>query len=176
MPTNQELAATVAELLDRMARIEERVVPVAAPEADTRFWALEALRAVAGTDGRLVFAGTVELPAGLHYEWQEEHVAAGLLDADWSAVAAALGALGHPVRLAVLRAVLGGRHTIGALGELPELASSGQVYHHLRELQAAGWVRQAGRNHYVVPGERVVPLLVALAAAGLRGTTAQERS
>ena len=69
----------------------------------------------------------------------------------------------------LLQAVLGGAHTVRALEALPGLGTTGQIYHHLRELQRAGWLSLARRNHYEVAGERVVPLLVALAAAGLRG-------
>ncbi len=42
--------------------------------------------------------------------------------------------------------------------------TSGQLYHHLRQLVAAGWLRTAGRGRYEVPPARVVPLLVVLAA------------
>jgi hypothetical protein len=39
------------------------------------------------------------------------------------------------------------------------------VYHHLRQLTSAGWLRSAARGRYVVPPERVVPLLTVVAAA-----------
>ena len=164
----RDLETIVDQLLDRVARLEERLVAGAPEAAATRFWALEALRRMEGDGGRLVFAGTVDTPEAQHFEWQEEHTPAGLMAADWSAVAGTVAALGHPVRLEILRAVLHGAHTARELGELPGLGTSGQTYHHLRELQAAGWVRLVRRNHHVVPGDRVVPLLVLLAAAGLR--------
>jgi hypothetical protein len=165
--STDRLARTVADLLDRVARLEERLAGPVAEPGEGRFWALEALRRAGTAGGRVVLAGTADVPDGRRYEWQEEHAAAGLVDADWGAVAGTLGALGHPVRLAVLQAVLRGRHTVRELGELEGIGTSGQAYHHLRELQAAGWIRQVRRNHHVVPGDRVVPLLVALAAAGL---------
>lgn len=173
--SHEELEKLVGELLDRVARLEERLVPRSAEPRETRFWALEALRSSPGAGGRVVFAGVVDTPAGQRFEWQEEHEPAGLLGAEWASAAGALAALGHPVRLTLLQAVLGGRHTARELGELPGLGTSGQTYHHLRELQAAGWVRQARRNHYVVPGDRVVPLLVALAAAGLSADAKEPR-
>ena len=43
--------------------------------------------------------------------------------------------------------------------------TSGQIYHHIRTLTAAGWLRSSGRGQVQVPSDRVVPLLVALATA-----------
>jgi hypothetical protein len=45
------------------------------------------------------------------------------------------------------------------------LGTSGQLYHHLRQLIGAGWLVQTARGHYTVPGDRVIPLLVLLTAA-----------
>ena len=166
----EHLAARVDELLDRVARLEEPRDPAPIATGDARFWALEAVRERAtGTGGRVVFAGVADVAGDLHYEWQEEHDVASLRGADWAAAAEPLRALGHPVRLTLLQAVLGGAHTVRALETLPGLGTTGQIYHHLRELQSAGWLSLARRNHYEVAGERVVPLLVALTAAGLRG-------
>jgi hypothetical protein len=49
---------------------------------------------------------------------------------------------------------------------LDGVGTSGQVYHHLRLLTAAGWVRAQGGGRYEVPVARTVPLLGALLAAG----------
>ncbi len=88
-----------------------------------------------------------------------------LLEADWDTAAEPLAALGHPVRLAVLRGVLTGLHTTAELAALDRLGTTGQLYHHLRQLQAAGWLRSTGRRRYDVPATRVIPLLVILTAA-----------
>jgi hypothetical protein len=56
---------------------------------------------------------------------------------------------------------------VGELQRLPGLGTSGQLYHHLRQLQAAGWIRQVQRNHYVVVPDRTVAVLVMLAAASM---------
>ena len=74
-------------------------------------------------------------------------------------------ALGHPVRLLLLRQVLSGAGTVAELQERVELGTSGQLYHHLRQLVGARWLQVAARGRYAVPPERVVPLLVVLAAA-----------
>jgi len=65
----------------------------------------------------------------------------------------------------VLRGVLTGLHTTAELAALDGLGTTGQLYHHLRQLQAAGWLRSTGRGRYDVPPTRVIPLLVILTAA-----------
>jgi hypothetical protein len=127
--------------------------------------------AVVGPDGRFlrVNAALCALvghpPAGGWYEWQWGSGTAELLQADWSHVSAALAALGHPVRLLPLRQVLSGAATVTELQERAALGTSGQLYHHLRQLVNVGWLRVAARGRYAVPPDRVVPLLVVLAAA-----------
>jgi hypothetical protein len=161
-------------LADRLARLEGRVARLEAapgsvrvgpsgPDADT-FWALEGLKDRVAEPGAVLFAGTVTLPTGEHYDWQQGHVAADLLADDWSQAAAALTALAHPVRLLLLREILHGARTAAELSAHERLGTTGQLYHHLRQLVSAGWLRTTARGQYAVPGERVVPLLTALAA------------
>ena len=50
------------------------------------------------------------------------------------------------------------------LGSHEQLGTSGQTYHHLRQLVSAGWLRSTGRGRYAIPPERVIPLLVTIAA------------
>ncbi|MDI9886762.1 winged helix-turn-helix domain-containing protein [Streptomyces sp. HNM0645] len=163
-----DLEERVAELERRMAALElsEPRAPVAA-EAD--FWALEGLRGqLARADaetGGVLFTGAVGLPTGERYEWQIGALTEELLAGDWSDLADSFAALGNPVRLRLLREIVGGRRTAAELAELEGLGTTGQIYHHLRQLTAAGWLHTAGRGRYEVPGARVVPLLVALAAA-----------
>jgi DNA-binding HxlR family transcriptional regulator len=60
------------------------------------------------------------------------------------------------VRLDIVRALIHGVHDVSELQRQPGLGTSGQLYHHLRELQAAGWVRQHERSRYLVVPDRVV--------------------
>ena len=133
--------------------------------ADT-FWALEGLRERAPADegGAVLFTGVVRTPDGATWEWQEAHPADEILARSWEEAGAALEALASPVRMLLLREVLHGRSTAAELAELAAFGTSGQVYHHLRRLTAAGWLRSAARGRYAVPPERVVPLLAAIAA------------
>lgn len=162
------------DLERRLAALEARAaaptVAGGSPDEAGRggaFWALDRLRGLAGEDGGVLVTGTAPLPGGGRAEWQEGVPAAALLADDWEPAADALAALGSPVRLRLLQAVLTGTATTaGALTDLPGVGTTGQTNHHLRRLVTAGWLRPAvgaGRGTYEVPLPRVVPLLAVLA-------------
>ncbi|MEV3932874.1 MULTISPECIES: helix-turn-helix transcriptional regulator [unclassified Streptomyces] len=172
------------ELEDRVAELERRLAVLESaagggkPELGVGdFWALDGLKdqleqvGEAAADGGVLFTGAVKLPAGERYEWQYGALTAGLLGSadedrpDWAEAAEPLAALGHPVRLRLLREILGGRRTAAELAESDDTGTTGQIYHHLRLLTGAGWLHTTGRGRYEVPGVRVVPLLVVLTAA-----------
>lgn len=157
----------------RLTALEERLgsSPPAppGPAAPDRFWLLQALAGEAAElpGGAVAYGGQVRLPGGEEYAWQRTHSADQLRTGgpeDDDAMATALSALAHPVRLRLLREVLNGHTSTAALAALPGLGTTGQLHHHLRQLSGAGWLRTASRGTYAVPGERVVPLLVVLAA------------
>lgn len=169
----------VAALADRLAALESRGSktpavagrnPADALDPET-FWALHGLRArlaehPSTTDGAVMLVGSVRLSdAGGDVVWQQAFGTEGLIAAEWTAHAATLAALGHPVRIELLRQILAGRHTTAELAALDDLGTTGQLHHHLRQLVAAGWVRQSGRGSYEVPATRVVPLLAVIAGA-----------
>jgi len=175
-----ELGSRVAALEERVSRLEQDKPAAAAAGEPVAtgdvFWALDVLRRRSGPPfedegvaGSVLFAGTVTAPGVGGGQgpvvWQEEHPVPPLLAGNWSDAAGALAALGHPVRLELIRRLLAGAHTTQELAEIPELGTSGQLYHHLRELQAAGLVVQRRRNDYAVPAVRVVPCLVLIAVA-----------
>jgi DNA-binding transcriptional ArsR family regulator len=98
-------------------------------------------------------------------------VRAGLSDvlqADAEPIAKIFAALASPARVTLLRALLNGPRTSQQLrGDLDD-ASVGQLYHHLKELLAAGLVIQPGRSLYAVPrGSEVAICVQILAAAQL---------
>jgi hypothetical protein len=162
-----------SDLAERLARLEARVDGLEASGSASKarpgtldpaiFWALEGLRKRVAAPGAVLFTGTVTLPTGEEYEWQQGHGVEELLGDDWSQAGAALTALAHPVRLLLLREILHGSHATAELAEHERLGTTGQLYHHLRQLVSAGW-RTTARGQYAVPGERVVPLLTVLAA------------
>lgn len=69
------------------------------------------------------------------------------------------------MRLRLLRELVGGRRSAAELAELEGIGTTGQIYHHLRQLTGTGWLHTTGRGRYEVPPGRVVPLLVTLSAA-----------
>ena len=159
--------ATLAELQRRLERVEEQLAAGAAQGPSTlaaeNFWVLEGLRTL--PEPSIVYAGRVELARQPPVEWQMGHLAEDVLDREWADLAGGLGALGHPVRLGVCswsRVVR--PPPPRELTRLVDLGSTGQIYHHLRQLVAAGWLRTRSKGRHSVPSERVVPLLVILAA------------
>lgn len=168
MAEEGELAARLTAMEGRLAALEARVGSVGGLDPDT-FWALLGLRERLGdSQGEVLFTGSTTLPTGERYEWQQGASTDALLDLDWSDYAGALAAVGHPVRLQLLRQVLLGTRTVAELQKLAEVGTTGQLYHHLRQLVSTGWLHQSGRGHYAVPEARVVPLLVLLATVAPR--------
>ncbi|WP_320774931.1 ArsR/SmtB family transcription factor [Streptomyces sp. CRN 30] len=165
-----ELEQRVADLERRLAALEEERAHRPSPSPDdSDFWALNAwkeqLTGLGAADGGVLFTGAVRLPTGERYDWQHGALTDDLVGEDWSGAAEPFAALGHPVRLRLLREILGGRRTAAELAELDEVGTTGQIYHHLRQLTGAGWLHTTARGRYEVPGGRVVPLLVALSVA-----------
>jgi hypothetical protein len=139
--------------------------PATAASPGDVFWALDGVKQRLDPPGGVVFAGSVAVPAG-PVDWQITLTTDGLLAADWSQAAPSLAALGNATRLGLLQAVVGGADTVAQISSEGGLGSTGQLYHHLGQLVATGWLVAAGRGRYAVPPERVVPLLVVLAATG----------
>jgi DNA-binding transcriptional ArsR family regulator len=171
------LANRVSELERRVALLEDgRAGPAHAgpPIADTdKFWALAKLAERTGPEfdrdgvaGTLLYAGRAMTPGGGDLIWQVEHPLPGVLAEGWDDAATVLAALGNPVRLEIVRRILLGGETVQQLQEISGLGTSGQLYHHLRDLQAAGLVTQRRRGSYGVPADKVIPALVIIAAAG----------
>jgi hypothetical protein len=165
-----DLSARLAALEARVAALEaagaEAGPDVPAPSGGDPFWALNYLRTQIPDDGAVMFAGRHRVPGSERpYEWQWGEPTEALLESDWSPLVPALSALAHPARLQLLKEVLAGTHAVADLQAGGSFGTTGQVYHHLRQLVTAGWLRTSGRGSYAVPPERVIPLLVILTAA-----------
>jgi hypothetical protein len=170
---SEDLRLRLDELERRVAALEGGTpranVPV--PKGE-RFWALDELQERSGppyesdrSSGSLVFAGVTTTRGAGSLVWQEEHPLPGVLEADWRPAAVLLSALAHPIRLELLRRLLDGARSTADLQEIPDLGTTGQLYHHLRDLQAAGLVVARSRNHYAVAADKVVPCLIMVTAA-----------
>ncbi|ROS21866.1 DNA-binding transcriptional ArsR family regulator [Rathayibacter sp. PhB127] len=175
MTSERDLAGELDELRERVARLEGDALVAAppgtaatgAPAQDDPFWALTALKERLPSPGGVVFAGAVATPSG-PVEWQYGLSTDAFFERDWgsSPGPAALAALGSPVRLRFLQAVAGGVETVAQLAESEGAGTTGQIYHHVNQLVAAGWLEARGRGRYGIPPERLVPLLTILLAAG----------
>lgn len=76
-----------------------------------------------------------------------------------------LAALASMPRLALYRAVLEQPATSSELMKAAGLNTTGQLYHHLRELIGAGLIAQEGRDRYAVVPERLPAARTILGAA-----------
>lgn len=112
--------------------------------------------------GTVTFKGDVELPTGTYsYEWIRP--AAWIADQPWDDAMDRIAALAHPVRGAILRHLLAAPASVTELVESELVSSTGTAYHHLKELQAAGWVRKQG-GVFEIPPARVIPLMAIVIA------------
>lgn len=161
----------IESLERRVEALEERLDNTLPAASEGPLWILEGLRPrAAGTAGAVMYAGLWQPESHdasaptKPVEWQYGRSVDDLIDLDWADAAGTLAALGHPVRLELLRQVLTGTTATRELSTIDGLGSSGQLHHHLRALVAAGWLRQRHRGDYEVPGPRIVPLLAIITA------------
>ena len=77
-----------------------------------------------------------------------------------------LSVLASEVRLAILRHLLDAPKTAAELVTALGMTTTGQAYHHLRELERGGYVKQraGGRYHFDLKRGRVYLTALALAA------------
>jgi DNA-binding transcriptional ArsR family regulator len=113
--------------------------------------------------GSIQYGGSVDF--GGDIEWTIRYGAASVLQLPVQARVEVLAALGHPVRQALVEALLDGPRTGGELAEAVGLTSAGQLYHHVRALTAAKIIEQHSRGTYRIPAAKVVPVLVLMTAA-----------
>jgi ArsR family transcriptional regulator, arsenate/arsenite/antimonite-responsive transcriptional repressor len=167
-----QLAAQIRALADRLAALEMAVGENAAPGSGGR-------PAASGTlGGPVAPSAPVDPPEGatlrysgvgqfgpIHVQIFQRADLGTVLNADPGLITRVFAALAHPVRFAVLRALLGGPATSQHLRDVLDAGSVGQLYHHLKELLSAGLVFQPSRNIYAIPPGKVVAVCVAVMAA-----------
>lgn len=147
---------------------DDRGVPARLAELERRVRALEgsaaATPAEAGEAGTVRYSGEVHLHGDV--TWSITLDARTALDLDDEPRVAVLAALGHSARAHIVEALLvAGPSGSTALQDAAGLASTGQLYHHLRSLTHCGLVEQDGRGSYRIAARAVVPALVLLIAA-----------
>lgn len=158
--TEGDIAASVAELAERVARLESEREhgrlrgPIAPID----------LVGVPSSEGQVTYGGNGPWD-GRNVAWQVERSWADVVPLAGEQVARVLSALASGVRLRVVGELTAGTLTTGELAERLGQASSGQLFHHLRELLAAGIIHQPGRGTYALLPQQVVPMLALLSAA-----------
>ncbi|MDY7106426.1 MAG: metalloregulator ArsR/SmtB family transcription factor [Actinomycetota bacterium] len=163
-----DLHATVDDLRRRVARLEAGQRPLARRTA-TDTDVVEGLLADLRGDGSEPGEPTV-LYAGVG-PWEDGTVA-WQLGRTWGEAtsraddrsARVLAALANPTRLRIVAVLLTGPLPTGRLAERLDQPSSGQLFHHLKDLLAAGIVHQPERGVYAIDRNHVVPLLAVLSA------------
>lgn len=174
--TQLRLDERLADLERRLSAVERNLAPTprshqvdSAPGGDPHlddnpYFVVRALQERLPAPGAVLYAGSVDLVAG-HVEWQYAMPTGAILEDDWTQRAVSISALAHPVRLRILHLVTEGVTTVADLSEVDDLGTTGQVYHHVRQLTSAGWLEASGRGNYRVPPTRVIALLTILLAA-----------
>jgi ArsR family transcriptional regulator, arsenate/arsenite/antimonite-responsive transcriptional repressor len=120
-----------------------------------------------GDESWLGFAGRVRLGGRMGYLQQRARLS-DVMNANPERIAKIFAALGSPARIILLRALLGGPRTSQELRQELDDPSVGQLYHHLKELLAAGLVIQPGRSVYALPhGNELAVCIEILAAASM---------
>lgn len=167
----------IRELELRLAALERRVValetkneagkPVAGATKQVQEIAQEyvAETSQTGWHGEVLYRGRMAQADG-KVTWEMARPVEGLLpllDKAPDQIVRVLTALAHPLRLALLRLLLDGPQSSQKLQEALGVSSPGQLYHHLRELQATGIIEQHGRSSYTLPVRHYIPVLAMLA-------------
>jgi hypothetical protein len=164
-----DLARTVADLAARVDRLERRRPAPHPVTGDLDVVQRLADRLEPDDDGRpgestVLYAGAGHWAGGV-LVWQMGRAWSDLTGPDSVASAGLFSALAHPNRVRIVTELLRGRLTTAELGQRLDQPSSGQLFHHLKDLLAAGVVHQPMRGTYAVADHRVIPLLTLLSAA-----------
>lgn len=158
----EDLVRVVDDLAARLSRLE--TAPAVRASRETSL-VRDPIDAVSDDDGpgSVVYAGAGPWDGGvvaweMHRPWGEVRDAAG------EGSARVLSALGNAVRLRIVAWLLGGERSTAELQGHFDLPSSGQLFHHLKELLAAGVIYQPVRGTYAIRRHHVVAVLAILAA------------
>jgi DNA-binding transcriptional ArsR family regulator len=123
-------------------------------------------RSALGMSGRLLLGGVVQAGARRYADVRFAE-AADALDANAGVLSDLLQAVASAPRLVILRRLLAADATRQELLTALEGTSPGQLYHHVRALEAVGLIVQPRRGLFRLRPERVVPLLALLSSAQL---------
>lgn len=118
----------------------------------------ETLQGVLSCEGSVQFAEQ-------DVRWRQRLALQPIFAASPELLAQLFAALSSPHRVIILRTLCEGPRTSQQLQELLGMGSAGQLYHHLKELLAAGLILQRGRSAYTIEPAKVIPVCLALMMA-----------
>lgn len=159
------MSRSLADLAKRVTALEAAASARTRPSPDAPV--VEALlRRLKGrdeADDTLVYAGLGGWD-GQTLAWQVERGWEEIRSAPAEHSASVLAALGSPIRVRIAVELLRRNLTTAELAERLDQPSSGQLFHHLKELLSAGVIHQPVRGTYAVREQHVIPLLAVLCA------------
>ncbi len=168
----EELSAVVADLVERVARLETSAGgPVRQRVVDSTLVQrlIDSLDASDSRErdhrpGTVVYAGAGPLDDGM-IAWQMGRSWPELLEVDPTSVAGCFAALASPIRIQIICELATGSVSTAELTQRLDKPSSGQLFHHLKELLAVGLIYQPDRGTYAIRNQHLVPILTALSCA-----------
>lgn len=115
--------------------------------------------------GTLRYAGSIQI-GERPFRFQQTLTIASIFEAAPEVFAQIFAALASPHRIIILRTLCERACTAQQLQEVLGMGSSGQLYHHLKELMAAGLITQRERSSaYTIDPAKVIPICAALSVA-----------
>lgn len=162
-----ELVDVVADLVVRVAALEAGR-PSGRPAASSDLSIVRSLVSELATgvesaadNGTVLYAGAGTAVGGV-IAWQMDRTWNELTELEPGPIARLLAALGNPQRVKIVQALVHAPATTAELSGRLDEPSSGQLFHHLKELLAAGVVYQPQRGTYAVRQQHIVPLLTVI--------------
>jgi DNA-binding transcriptional ArsR family regulator len=162
-----ELADVVADLVVRVAALEAGRTsgsPIANNDLSIVRSLVSELAASgdgAVENGTVLYAGAGTAAGGV-VAWQMDRSWTELTELESSPIARLLAALGNPQRVQIVQALIHSPATTAELSGRLDEPSTGQLFHHLKELLAAGLVYQPQRGTYAIRQQHIVPLLTVI--------------
>lgn len=163
-----ELERVVRDLVERVATLEGDRSSGRSPLSSSDLGVVKSLLAELPADddgaGAVLYAGAGRGPGGptafqMSRPWSE------LVEVNPTPVAHCMAALGSPQRVGIIQILLQGPATTAQITESLDEPSAGQLFHHLKELLAAGVVYRPSRGSYAIRTQHVVPLLTMISCA-----------
>jgi hypothetical protein len=148
---DSDLAQQVAELARRLDRLEGNKNAPAFPAA-------------VADESHVTYSGTGPWCGG-EVRWQIIRGWGNVLAETDGRSAALFSSLSSPSRLRIVGTLMSGQMTTSELARRLDQPSTGQLFHHLKELLAAGVIHQPVRGTYAIRAEHAVPLMAMMCAA-----------